>query len=129
MYPDRIVKQFEMIKQYPNAIVGTRFEYLWRWELSSRRTPENSMRHYTEWLNHLRDEDLMKYQYREVIIIQPTWMLSRKVFDRVGGYRETGSNEAPFPEVGMLNIMKDRIWISITDISIWEVNCTLSQRC
>ena len=64
-----------------------------------RRRPANAMRHYTEWLNGLTDDDLLKYQYREVLLIQPTWMMARAVFDRIGGYAERGTDEAPFPEV------------------------------
>ena len=129
MYPDRITKELEVLRQHPDSIVGTRFESTLFCVLITRRTPQNSMRHYTEWLNNLQDEDLMKYQYREVIIIQPTWMLSRKQFDRVGGYRERGSDEAPFPEVGSVIVVECRIWISITAISTWEGSCTLFQRC
>ena len=57
------------------------------------------MRHYTEWLNKLTDDDLMKYQYREVLLIQPTWMMSRATFDRIGGDLEKGTDKVPFPEV------------------------------
>ena len=57
------------------------------------------MRHYTEWLNKLTDDDLMKYQYREVLLIQPTWMMSRATFDRIGGYLGKGTDKVPFPEV------------------------------
>ena len=63
-----------------------------------RRKPENSMRHYTNWLNNLKDEDLMKYQYREVLIIQPTWMMTRETFDRVGGYT-VNKDIKEYPEV------------------------------
>lgn len=56
------------------------------------------MRHYTNWLNNLKDEDLMKYQYREVLIIQPTWMMTRETFDRVGGYTVNKSPQE-YPEV------------------------------
>ena len=41
----------------------------------------------------------MKYQYREVLLIQPTWMMSRATFDRIGGYLEKGTDKVPFPEV------------------------------
>lgn len=56
------------------------------------------MRHYTEWLNKLTNDDLMKYQYREVLIIQPTWMMSRRTFDRVGGYTVVKDTTYAFPE-------------------------------
>lgn len=56
------------------------------------------MRHYTNWLNQLTNDDLMKYQYREVLIIQPTWMMSREVFDRLGGYTIVKDTTDLFPE-------------------------------
>jgi singapore isolate B (sub-type 7) whole genome shotgun sequence assembly, scaffold_24 len=57
------------------------------------------MRHYSEWMNNLVDEDLVKYQYREVLVIQPSWMMTRETFDRVGGYVEEGEDNKPYPEV------------------------------
>ncbi|KAK8803274.1 hypothetical protein WA158_000968 [Blastocystis sp. Blastoise] len=87
MYPERINRQYKVAKEFPNAIVGTYFE----------RKPENSTRHYTAWMNQLTDSDLMKYQYREVLVIQPTWFMNRAVFDRVGGYKEDFSLIA-YPE-------------------------------
>ena len=64
-----------------------------------RRKPENSMRHYSEWMNKLTDADLELYQYREVLIIQPTWMMTRETFDKVGGYSQPESENGPYPEV------------------------------
>ena len=72
---------------------------LLRKEMMGRRKPDNSMKHYTAWLNSLHDEDLMMYQYREVVVIQPTWMMTRSNYDRVGGYVERGQDNTPFPEV------------------------------
>ena len=56
------------------------------------------MRHYTAWLNALTNNDLEMYQYREVLIIQPTWMMSRETFDKVGGYTVMKDNKEAFPE-------------------------------
>ena len=56
------------------------------------------MRHYTAWLNNLTNADLDKFQYREVLIIQPTWMMSRETFDKVGGYTVLKDAEDPYPE-------------------------------
>lgn len=56
------------------------------------------MRHYTTWLNQLTNDDLNLYQYREVIVIQPTWMMSRETFDRVGGYTVKTDSQEAFPE-------------------------------
>ena len=67
--------------------------------MMTRRKPANSMRHYSEWMNNLVDEDLVKYQYREVLVIQPSWMMTRETFDRVGGYVEEGEDNKPYPEI------------------------------
>ena len=102
MYPERIAKQVEVLKEHPNAIVGTYFEYYFDFRIRSdvRRKPENSMRHYTKWMNQLTDADLDLYQYREVLIIQPTWMMTRETFDKVGGFFQPESESGPYPEVG-----------------------------
>lgn len=72
------------------------------------------MRHYTEWMNHLTDADLINYAYREVLIIQPTWMMRRATYDTVGGYAERGTDAAPFPEVAFDWLNQLRISISTT---------------
>ena len=113
MYPDRIKKQVEVLASHPKALVGTRFEWVSVEEVMSRRKPANSMRHYSEWMNNLVDEDLLKYQYREVLVIQPTWMMTRETFDRVGGYVERGEDNTPYPEVGVTGWNDKRIWTSI----------------
>ena len=60
------------------------------------------MRHYTKWMNQLTDADLDLYQYREVLIIQPTWMMTRETFDKVGGFFQPESESGPYPEVGIV---------------------------
>ena len=50
------------------------------------RLPENSTSHYTEWANSLPPERLYLEQYRELTVLQPTWVLTRKRFDELGGY-------------------------------------------
>lgn len=77
------------------------------------------MRHYTEWMNSLTDADLMTYAYREVLIIQPTWMMRRITYDAVGGYAERGTDAAPFPEVASDWLNHFRTSISI--IGFWTV--------
>ena len=64
-------------------------------------------------MNNLVDEDLLKYQYREVLVIQPTWMMTRETFDRVGGYVERGEDNTPYPEVRVTGWNDKRIWTSI----------------
>lgn len=71
------------------------------------------MRHYSEWMNQLTDADLEMYQYREVLVIQPTWMMTRATFDRVGGYIQQPSEEGPYPEVVISYAIISRIWTFI----------------
>ena len=52
------------------------------------RIPAESTWHYTHWANNLTDERLILERFREVTILQPTWMLTRKRFDFLGGYIE-----------------------------------------
>eukprot|EP00808_Paulinella_micropora_P021791 g56477.t1 len=54
------------------------------------RTPPNSTPRYTDWLNSLTDEQVLLHQYREVSMIQPTWLFHRDVFNTVGGYDQSG---------------------------------------
>ena len=103
-----------------------------RKEMMNRRKPDNSMKHYTAWLNSLHDDDLMIYQYREVVVIQPTWMMTRANYDKVGGYVERGQDSTPFPEVMRLLDLHSRfihrIWNIIIAILIAEGNCVLFQK-
>eukprot|EP01043_Picozoa_sp_COSAG02_P015359 COSAG02_NODE_653_length_18827_cov_44.237826_5_plen_371_part_00 len=78
MQPCRIVRQLEVAKRHPDAIVGGGF----------RREPEDATWHYTTWANKLSQEQLLLQQYREVTMLHPTWFHSRAVFDAVGGYVE-----------------------------------------
>ena len=70
-------------------------------------------------MNHLTDADLMTYAYREVLIIQPTWMMRRVTYDTVGGYAERGTDAAPFPEVAADWLNQNRT--SISTIAFWTV--------
>jgi len=56
------------------------------------RIPEDSTWHYTSWVNNLSDERILLERFREVTVIQPTWFLTRKRFEILGGYIE-----APHP--------------------------------
>ena len=100
--------------------------------MMNRRKPDNSMKHYTAWLNSLHDDNLMIYQYREVVVIQPTWMMTRANYDKVGGYVERGQDSTPFPEVMRLLYLHSRlihrIWNIIIAILIAEGNCVLFQK-
>ena len=48
----------------------------------------DATKRYREWHNSLNEEQIYLQQYREVTIAQPTWFLSRSIFDLVGGYNE-----------------------------------------
>lgn len=61
------------------------------------RIPEGSTRHYTAWCNSLTQKQLYAQQYRELTVVQPTWMLHRAQFEAVGGYVERQA-DPPAPE-------------------------------
>ena len=87
MHPTRIAEQLGMLlslnlNDRHRTIVGCRFG----------RDPPDSTWHYASWANSLSDERLLLEQFREVTVLQPTWMMSRAWFDRLGGYIE-----APHP--------------------------------
>eukprot|EP00039_Didymoeca_costata_P014034 m.221610 g.221610 ORF g.221610 m.221610 type:complete len:371 (-) comp15928_c0_seq23:1735-2847(-) len=77
MLPDRIRLQWLKAQEHPRAIIGCRF----------RRDPVNSTDRYTRWCNSLSQTQLTTQRFRDCTIIQPTWFMSRDVFNRVGGYR------------------------------------------
>ena len=87
MKPTRIAEQVCYLLQLPpdqrhKTLLGCNFE----------RMPADATWHYTQWANNLTDERLMLEQYREVTLIQPTWMMCRERFEMLGGYVE-----APLP--------------------------------
>lgn len=53
------------------------------------RDPPDSTWHYAEWANGLTDERLSLERFREVTLLQPTWMMCRTRFLELGGYLET----------------------------------------
>jgi hypothetical protein len=52
------------------------------------RDPPDATWHYAQWANGLSDVRLVKEQYRELTLIQPTWMLTRLRFENLQGYME-----------------------------------------
>jgi hypothetical protein len=50
------------------------------------RDPYDSTWHYAEWANGLTDDRLMLERYREVTVLQPTWMMTKARFQSLGGY-------------------------------------------
>ena len=53
-----------------------------------KRDPPDSTWHYTQWANGLSDDRLYLERFREVTILQPTWMMCRSLFQHLGGYIE-----------------------------------------
>ncbi|EGD81636.1 hypothetical protein PTSG_02352 [Salpingoeca rosetta] len=78
MENDRVASQLRVLLQHPDAIVGTQF----------RREPADSTERYTRWANALSDTELCTNRFKECTVLQPTWMVRRRVFDAVGGYKE-----------------------------------------
>ncbi len=54
-----------------------------------KRIPEDSTWHYTNWANNLSDDRLLLERFREITVLQPTWMVTRHRFDLLGGYIES----------------------------------------
>lgn len=48
---------------------------------------------YTRWCNGLTEAQLMSHRFRDCTLIQPTWFMSRRAFERSGGYEESGLAE------------------------------------
>nr|CAD7400385.1 unnamed protein product [Timema cristinae] len=82
MLPDRISEQFQAAEKHPNAIIGSNFE----------RLPKDSTVRFTRWANSLKEEQLYRQIYTShgPTLIMPTWFCDRKVFERVGGFNESG---------------------------------------
>jgi glycosyltransferase involved in cell wall biosynthesis len=83
MYPTRVAEQVHCMMSLNEddmrrTILGCTFD----------RDPPDSTWHYAQWANGLSDERLMLERFREVTIIQPTWMMSRSRFQQLGGYVE-----------------------------------------
>jgi glycosyltransferase involved in cell wall biosynthesis len=76
MAPRRVELQLQSCLAHPEAIVGCSFV----------REPADSTPRYTNWCNSLSDGELLTHRFRDCTIIQPTWFMSRRVFERVGGY-------------------------------------------
>jgi glycosyltransferase involved in cell wall biosynthesis len=79
MHPTRIYEQARHLLTLPeNALLGTYME----------RIPADATWHYTHWVNNMSEERIMLERFRELTVIQPTWMMRRTHFDALGGYLE-----------------------------------------
>jgi glycosyltransferase involved in cell wall biosynthesis len=82
MMPTRIVEQvaymrcLSSVEERNRTLLGCAF----------RRDPPDSTWHYAQWANALTDERRMLERFREVTVIQPTWMMTRFRFEKLGGY-------------------------------------------
>ena len=82
MHKHRIAEQVSVMLNKPTSkernetLLGCTF----------KRIPEDSTWHYTNWANNLTDERLLLERFREVTVLQPTWMVTRQRFDTLGGY-------------------------------------------
>lgn len=84
MLPTRLVEQVAYLRHLTKnardrTLLGCHFQ----------RDPPDSTWHYTQWANSLSDERLLLERFREVTILQPTWMISRRRFEALGGYITT----------------------------------------
>lgn len=83
MHPARVVEQVAVLLALPESerertLLGCTFH----------RNPPDSTWHYAQWANGLTDERLSLERFREVTLLQPTWMLLRSRFQSLGGYIE-----------------------------------------
>jgi glycosyltransferase involved in cell wall biosynthesis len=82
MHSTRIAEQAHYMLTLPKGreltLLGCTFD----------RDPADSTWHYAKWANGLPDERLYLERFREVTIIQPTWMMCRSRWEYLGGYLE-----------------------------------------
>lgn len=82
MNPLRINLQWEAAKSNLNALIGSNIV----------RRPENSTPRYVRWANSLTANQLKLQIYTSFgpTLLMPTWFCHRSVYDKVGGFVETG---------------------------------------
>jgi glycosyltransferase involved in cell wall biosynthesis len=83
MHPTRVAQQTKYLlslsqEERDRTLLGSTFV----------RDPPDSTWHYAQWANNLTDERLVLERFREVSILQPTWMMCRTRFNHLGGYIE-----------------------------------------
>lgn len=89
MHPTRVGEQVAVLLSLPETVrertlVGCTFD----------RDPPDATWHYAQWANGLSDERLVLEKFRELTLLQPTWMLSRLRFEELGGYIEAPPPDA-----------------------------------
>jgi glycosyltransferase involved in cell wall biosynthesis len=83
MHPTRVAHQVAHLlslseQERQHTLLGCTFD----------RDPPDATWHYAQWANGLTDASLMHEQYRELTLLQPTWMLTRSRFESLQGYME-----------------------------------------
>ena len=83
MHPTRVAEQVSCMMslckdERKRTLLGCNFD----------RDPPESTWHYAKWANGLSHERLMLERFREVTIIQPTWMMCRSRWEECKGYVE-----------------------------------------
>ncbi|XP_071813362.1 queuosine-tRNA galactosyltransferase-like [Apostichopus japonicus] len=82
MNPGRVESQLNAAKENPDAIIGSQF----------RREPPDSTERFTRWCNTISPRQLYTQIYTShgPTVAMPTWFCARTVFDKVGGFDESG---------------------------------------
>ncbi|XP_041980827.1 UDP-GlcNAc:betaGal beta-1,3-N-acetylglucosaminyltransferase-like protein 1 [Aricia agestis] len=82
MNPHRILQQWEAAKLNKSAIIGCQVI----------RDPQNSTPRFVKWANNIKPEQLTKQIYLSYgpTILMPTWFCHRSVFEKIGGFDESG---------------------------------------
>mmetsp|Transcript_1178 Transcript_1178/g.1791 ORF Transcript_1178/g.1791 Transcript_1178/m.1791 type:complete len:381 (+) Transcript_1178:81-1223(+) len=81
MHPSRVARQLELVlKKGDQCLIGSNVV----------REPADAQPRYTAWLNSLSDEQLLLHRFKECTLAMPTWFCARALFDKVGGFDETG---------------------------------------
>lgn len=82
MLPQRIELQWKAATSRPNAIIGSKI----------LRVPKDSTPRYVHWVNNLNSQQLRNQIYTShgPTLLMPTWFCHRSVYDKVGGFVETG---------------------------------------
>jgi glycosyltransferase involved in cell wall biosynthesis len=81
--PNRVFEQYNLLlslssEEQEITLVGSGFT----------RTPETATPTYTLWANSLSGAALYYQRYRECTLIQPTWFMHKKVWEKNGGWDE-----------------------------------------
>ncbi|KAH9641420.1 hypothetical protein HF086_011449 [Spodoptera exigua] len=82
MLSERIELQWKAATSRPNSIIGSKIY----------RVPEGSTPRYVQWANNLNSQQLKKQIYTSngPTLLMPTWFCHRNVYEKVGGFVETG---------------------------------------